>query len=192
VHSRTAGPSDGREHGRWWNDAGAAERCADEFRSANEFDDGAGRRYGSAASAGHDAEDGSREAGAPPIEEQENKLYADLDATNVVTLPAGQRVKKLIEMQPAEFRDFLQHLSRPDRVAMFADLSPEQKETVFALINPQLVVGGELLVDTGAARYLQRAAAGSGDDRLLAEPLQCVFERRANLRRGISRIIRTR
>ena len=51
------------EHGRWWNDAGAAERCADEFRSANEFDDGAGRRYGSAASAGHDAEDGSREAG---------------------------------------------------------------------------------------------------------------------------------
>jgi uncharacterized protein (DUF1800 family) len=83
---------------------------------------------------------------APPIEEQENKLYADLDATNVVTLPPDQRVKKLIEMQPAEFRDFLQHLSRPDRVAMFADLSPEQKETVFALINPQLVVGGELLV----------------------------------------------
>ena len=83
---------------------------------------------------------------APPIEEQENKLYADLDATNVVTLPPDQRVKKLIEMQPAEFRDFLQHLSRPDRVALFADLSPEQKETVFALINPQLVVGGELLV----------------------------------------------
>jgi uncharacterized protein (DUF1800 family) len=83
---------------------------------------------------------------APPIEEQENKLYADLDATNVVTLPPDQRLKKLIEMRPEEFRDFLQHLSRPDRVAMFADLSPEQKETVFALINPQLVVGGELLV----------------------------------------------
>ncbi|MGB9032297.1 MAG: DUF1800 family protein [Acidobacteriaceae bacterium] len=83
---------------------------------------------------------------SPPIEEQEKKLYADLDATNVVTLPPDQRVKKLIEMRPEEFRDFLQHLSRPDRVALFADLSPEQKETVFALINPQLVVGGELLV----------------------------------------------
>ena len=83
---------------------------------------------------------------APPIEEQEKKLYADLDATNLVTLPPDQRVKKLIEMRPEEFRDFLQHLTRPDRVALFADLSPEQKETVFALINPQLVVGGELLV----------------------------------------------
>jgi uncharacterized protein (DUF1800 family) len=33
-----------------------------------------------------------------------------------------------------------------DRVALFADLTPEQRETVFALINPQLVVGGEVLV----------------------------------------------
>ncbi len=49
-------------------------------------------------------------------------------------------------MQPAEFRDFLQRLNKPDRVALFADLSPEQKETVFALINPHLVVGGEVLV----------------------------------------------
>jgi hypothetical protein len=82
----------------------------------------------------------------PPIEEQEKKLYADLDATNVVNLPADQRVKKLLSMKPEEFRDFLQRLSKPDRVALFADLSPEQKETVFALINPQLVVGGEVLV----------------------------------------------
>jgi uncharacterized protein (DUF1800 family) len=82
----------------------------------------------------------------PPIEEQEKKLYADLDATNVVNLPPDQRVKKLIAMRPEEFRDFLQRLSRPDRVALFADLTPEQKETVFALINPHLVVGGEVLV----------------------------------------------
>jgi len=83
---------------------------------------------------------------APSIQEQENKLYADLDATNVVNLPPDQRVKKLIEMRPLEFRDFLQHLSKPDRVALFAGLTPEQKETVFALISPQLVVGGEVLV----------------------------------------------
>lgn len=82
----------------------------------------------------------------PPIEEQEKKLYADLDATNVVNLPADQRVKKLVAMQPEEFRDFVQHLNRPDKVAMFADLTPEQRETIFALINPQLVVGGEVLV----------------------------------------------
>jgi uncharacterized protein (DUF1800 family) len=82
----------------------------------------------------------------PPIEEQEKKLYADLDATNVVNLPPEQRVKKLLSMEPEDFRNFLQHLSRPDRVALFTDLTPEQRETVFALINPQLVVGGEVLV----------------------------------------------
>jgi uncharacterized protein (DUF1800 family) len=82
----------------------------------------------------------------PSVQEQENKLYADLDATNVVNLPPDQRVRKLVEMQPAEFRDFLQHLSKADRIAVFANLTPEQRETVFALINPQLVVGGEVLV----------------------------------------------
>ena len=82
----------------------------------------------------------------PPIEEQEKKLYADLDATNVVNLPPDERVKKLVEMKPEEFRDLLRRLQRPERVALFTGLTPEQKETVFALINPQLVVGGELLV----------------------------------------------
>jgi hypothetical protein len=85
-------------------------------------------------------------APGPSIQEQENKLYADLGATDVVNLPPDQRVKKLIEMRPLEFRDFLQRLNKPDRVALFADLTPEQKETVFALISPQLVVGGEVLV----------------------------------------------
>jgi uncharacterized protein (DUF1800 family) len=82
----------------------------------------------------------------PPIEEQEKKLYADLDATNVTNLPPDERVKRLVEMKPEEFRDLLRRLQRPERVALFAGLTPEQKETVFALINPQLVVGGELLV----------------------------------------------
>jgi len=100
----------------------------------------------------------------PSLDEQENRLYADLDATNVVNLPPDQRVKKLVAMQPDEFRDFLQHMNRPDRVALFADLTPEQKETVFALINPQLVVGGELLVtrvlrDVYSERQLQAVMA---------------------------------
>jgi len=76
----------------------------------------------------------------------EEKLYADLAVTSEVNLPPEQRVAKLVAMQPEEFRSFLQHLSRPDRVAMFAGLTPEQRETVFALINPQLVVGGEVVV----------------------------------------------
>ena len=84
--------------------------------------------------------------GAPDAKTAEDKLYADLAATNVVTLPPDRRVQALLAMQPEDFRDFLQRLSKPDRVKLFADLTPIQKETVFALINPQLVVGGEVLV----------------------------------------------
>ncbi|HTW47388.1 MAG TPA: DUF1800 family protein [Acidobacteriaceae bacterium] len=83
---------------------------------------------------------------SPNLKNAEDKLYADLAATNVVTLAPDQRVQALLAMPPGQFRDFLQHLSRPDRVALFADLTPIQKETVFALISPQLVVGGEVLV----------------------------------------------
>jgi hypothetical protein len=63
----------------------------------------------------------------PPIEEQEKKLYADLDATNVVNLPPDERVKKLVEMKPEEFRDLLRRLQRPERVALFTGLTPEQR-----------------------------------------------------------------
>ncbi|HEY6448433.1 MAG TPA: DUF1800 domain-containing protein [Acidobacteriaceae bacterium] len=64
----------------------------------------------------------------------------------ILSLPPAQRMNALVAMQPAEFRGLLQGLSRPQRIALFADLTPIQRETVFALINPQLVVGGEVLV----------------------------------------------
>ena len=82
----------------------------------------------------------------PPLANAEDKLYADLAATKLVNLQPTQRVNALIAMQPLEFRDFLQHINKQDRIALFADLTPVQRETVFALINPQLVVGGEVLV----------------------------------------------
>lgn len=83
---------------------------------------------------------------APKSSRAEDKLYADLQATSIVNLPAQKRVSAVLAMPPADFRDFLQHLSKTDRVALFADLTPIQKETLFALINPQLVVGGEVVV----------------------------------------------
>jgi uncharacterized protein (DUF1800 family) len=94
------------------------------------------------------------------LQNAEDKLYADLAATRVVTLPPDRRVQALLAMQPADFRDFLQGLNKQNRVALFADLTPIQKETVFALINPQLVVGGEVLVtrllrDTYSERQLE-------------------------------------
>ena len=83
---------------------------------------------------------------APSMQPADGKVYSDQDAARILNFPPDQRVNALVAMQPAEFRGFLQHLRRPERVALFADLTPVQRETVFALINPQLVVGGEVLV----------------------------------------------
>ncbi|HZZ39810.1 MAG TPA: DUF1800 domain-containing protein [Acidobacteriaceae bacterium] len=97
---------------------------------------------------------------AAEVKAAEDRLYADLGATSVVNRPPPQRVQTLVSMQPEALREFLRRLSRPDRVALFAGLTPEQRETVFALINPQLVVGGEVLItrvlrDVCSERQLQ-------------------------------------
>ncbi len=101
---------------------------------------------------------------AAEVKAAEDKLYADLGATSVVNLPPAERMQKLVAMQPDAFREFFRRLNRPDRVALFAGLTPEQRETVFALINPQLVVGGEVLVtrvlrDVYSERQLQEVMA---------------------------------
>jgi len=69
-------------------------------------------------------------------------------------------VKKLIEMQAGGVPRFLQHLSRPDRVAISRICRRSKRRRFLALINPQLVVGGELLVtrvlrDITAERQLE-------------------------------------
>jgi uncharacterized protein (DUF1800 family) len=83
---------------------------------------------------------------APKSPNAEDKLYADLQATSIVNLEPQKRVNAILAMPPADVRNFLQHLNKNDRVALFAGLAPIQKETIFALINPQLVVGGEVVV----------------------------------------------
>ncbi|MBT9331475.1 DUF1800 domain-containing protein [Paracidobacterium acidisoli] len=76
---------------------------------------------------------------------QEEQLYVDLDAAKIVSMPPEQRVNALIAMPPQQFQDFIRQLRRPDRIALFAGLTPQQRETVFALMNPQLVVGSEVV-----------------------------------------------
>ncbi|HEX4006301.1 MAG TPA: DUF1800 family protein [Acidobacteriaceae bacterium] len=97
---------------------------------------------------------GMAESMAPPpmrgdaaaMPNSEAKAAVVVDPATVLNLPSDQRVRALVAMRPGEFRDFMRLMSKPQRVTLFADLSPMQRETVFALINPQLVVGGEVLV----------------------------------------------
>jgi uncharacterized protein (DUF1800 family) len=65
--------------------------------------------------------------------------------TELLALPPRQRVARLIAMQPADFDSFIKSLRGPQRAKLNADLSPELKETVADLENPQRLVNEELM-----------------------------------------------
>ncbi len=92
---------------------------------------------------------------------RERRPYADLDATSVANLSAQQRYEKLLRMQPGHMQQFVRSLRPRERPALVAGMTPAQRETVIALLNPRLVVVNEtedvrLLQDIYSERQLQR------------------------------------
>jgi uncharacterized protein (DUF1800 family) len=65
----------------------------------------------------------------------------------IVALPPQQRVAGLAAMQPSEFDAFFKSLRGPERAALVTGMSPEMKETVSALENPQRTVVEELFAE---------------------------------------------
>ena len=57
-------------------------------------------------------------------------------------------------------------------------MTPQQRETVMALNNPQQVVRRRTGAGQTAASHLQRTPAGRSDDRLLVQPLQRLHRQR--------------
>jgi uncharacterized protein (DUF1800 family) len=99
-------------------------------------------------------------ASSPSITVHEQKLYADLASTQIVNLSPGQRLDRLISMKPGELRGFMKSLTPEERAQLTAGMTAQQKETVVALINPTVLVSGELLqtrllTDVYSQRQLQ-------------------------------------
>jgi len=84
-------------------------------------------------------------ASSPSITVHEQKLYADLASTQIVNLSPDQRLDRLVSMKPGQLRGFMKGLTPEERAQLTAGMTPQQKETVVALINPTVLVAGELL-----------------------------------------------
>jgi uncharacterized protein (DUF1800 family) len=84
-------------------------------------------------------------ASSPSITVHEQKLYADLASTQIVNLSPDQRLERLVSMKPGQIRGFMKGLTPEERVQLTAGMTAQQKETVVALLNPTLLVAGELL-----------------------------------------------
>jgi uncharacterized protein (DUF1800 family) len=84
-------------------------------------------------------------ASSPSITVHEQKLYADLASTQIVNLSPDQRLDRLVNMKPGQLRGFMKGLTPEERTQLTAGMTAQQKETMVALINPTLLVAGELL-----------------------------------------------
>jgi uncharacterized protein (DUF1800 family) len=99
-------------------------------------------------------------ASSPSIIVHEQKLYADLASTQIVNLAPDQRLDRMVNMKPGQLRGFMKGLTTEERIQLTAGMTPRQKETVVALLNPTLLVAGELLqtrllTDVYSQRQLQ-------------------------------------
>jgi uncharacterized protein (DUF1800 family) len=84
-------------------------------------------------------------ASSPSITVHEQKLYADLASTQIVNLSPDQRLDRLVNMKPGQLRGFMKGLTPEERTQLTTGMTARQKETMVALLNPTLLVAGELL-----------------------------------------------
>jgi uncharacterized protein (DUF1800 family) len=84
-------------------------------------------------------------ANSPSITVHEQKLYADLASTQIVNLSPDQRLDRLVNMKPGQLRGFMKGLTPEERTQLTSGMTAQQKETMVALVNPTLLVAGELL-----------------------------------------------
>ncbi|HEY6302907.1 MAG TPA: DUF1800 domain-containing protein [Terriglobales bacterium] len=83
---------------------------------------------------------------AEPAETQrrEERRVANLKTQELLDLPPDERMKEILQMSPEERKEIAASAKGAKADAMMAGMSPQQKETVMALKNPQQVVVDEL------------------------------------------------
>jgi uncharacterized protein (DUF1800 family) len=76
---------------------------------------------------------------------REDRFFADMKTQELLNLPPDQRMKEILKMTPEQQRAMANYLKDPKSQDLLAGLSPQQKETLTALRNPQQVVTEELM-----------------------------------------------
>jgi len=93
------------------------------------------------AQPGQDAGNGRRRKGGAGMEDH---MYASLSADSLMDEPPDQRFKDLMKMGPDDMRAVARSLNQQERERLVDGFTPQQKETLLAMVNPQQVVQGEL------------------------------------------------
>jgi len=76
--------------------------------------------------------------------DMEDQMYASVSADSLIAEPPDQRFKDLMKMGPDDMRAVARSLNQQERERLLDGFTPQQKETLIAVVSPQLVVQGEL------------------------------------------------
>ena len=76
---------------------------------------------------------------------REDRFFADMKTQELLNLPPDQRMKEILKMTPEQQRAMATYLRNPKNQNLLDGMTPQQKETLMALQNPQQVVTEELV-----------------------------------------------
>jgi uncharacterized protein (DUF1800 family) len=81
---------------------------------------------------------------APPPDPEQTRRRANLRTQELLDLPPDERMKEILRMSPEERRTIATTAKGAKADALLEGMSPQQKETIQALNNPEQVVVNEL------------------------------------------------
>ena len=76
--------------------------------------------------------------------DREARMFADIDSAQLLQMPPEQRYNNILKMTPEERVELARAVKGPEAMQLVDGMKPEQRETIQAILQPQLVVGGEL------------------------------------------------
>ncbi|HKD80169.1 MAG TPA: DUF1800 domain-containing protein [Candidatus Angelobacter sp.] len=77
-------------------------------------------------------------------ERREDAMYADIEGPNLLQMSPDERYKAIIKMSPYERLDLARRYRGEKGMQLLEGMTPQQRETIEAIVQPQAVVGGEL------------------------------------------------
>ena len=80
----------------------------------------------------------------PAAADPARPYYADLEVKTVLSLPPGDRVQRILAMQPVEYEQFHSALKGPQKTQLTQDMDPSQRELLADYDNPTRAVVEEL------------------------------------------------
>src|SRR5215470_3876392 len=78
------------------------------------------------------------------FKQRDAAMYADLGGSDLLGLPPDQRYQTILKMSPEERLEVTRSFKGPEALQLVDGMKPEQRETIQAIVAPQMVVGGEI------------------------------------------------